>query len=314
MNSRTELVSISINVSPLPERRLPLVAEPLVGGEQTTPAFATTLGGYTLVMTDAPTTEDMQAEANRRTVDDVFRIWITPEVERRQAAGLVPKPYGLAKAQVVLNVDRPVQVRLNDEVRAVMLVDVADEVKQTLQRGQPIAWDAINSITDVRLTEDDPNAAHITMIVVPGRGWGMFFDFRYNAARVAETIDAAGQFLATAEFSARQGYGRSFAENLFSATELTAKAMLLMLPFPELLTSKKHAAVASKLNQFGRHPQNVDRRFVDLHNELGRMRGEARYVAGTVAWTDDEMNQKAAVVRTALDRVRAQAPERLTRD
>jgi hypothetical protein len=30
--------------------------------------------------------------------------------------------------------------------------------------------------------------------------------------------------------------------------------MLLMLPFPEILTSRKHTAIASKLNHFGRSP------------------------------------------------------------
>jgi hypothetical protein len=258
--------------------------------------------------TVAKTAESIQAEANQRTVDDVFRLFITPEIERRQVAGLAPKPYPLQKAQVVMNVGRPIQVRLNDEVKAVMSVEVEDEVKLNMQIGQPVRWDAIKSIADVRLTEDDPNAAHITMIAVPGRGFGIFFDFRYNAARVAETIEAAEQFWASAGFSATQGHGRAFADNLFSASELTAKAMLLMLPFPELLTSKKHTAVASRLNQFSRSPQNIDRAFVDLHNELGRMRGDARYVAGTVTWTLDEMHEKAAVVRAALDRVKAQAP------
>jgi hypothetical protein len=77
-----------------------------------------------------------------------------------------------------------------------------------------------------------------------------------------------------------------------------------------MVTSKKHTAVASKLNQLARYPQNVDRAFVDLHNELARMRGDARYVAGAVTWTVDEMLGKAALVRAALDRVRGQAPER----
>jgi hypothetical protein len=258
----------------------------------------------------APTIEILRAEANQRTIDDVFRLFIVPEIERRQAAGLAPKPYPLQKAQVVMNVGRPNQVRLNDEVKAVMSVEVDDEVKRTMQRGDPVFWDTVKSISDVRLTDDDPNAAHITMIVVPGRGFGMFFDFRYNGDRVADTIDAAKQFLTTAGFAASEGHGRAFAENLFSASELTAKALLLMLPFPELLTSKSHGAVSSKLNQFGRHPQNVDPAFVELHNELGRMRNGARYLAGTVTWTLDEMNQRAAVVRAVLDGVESRAPMR----
>jgi hypothetical protein len=260
-------------------------------------------------VSDETTVENLEAEAKQRTIDDAFRLFITPEIERRQAAGLVPTPYRLLKAQVVMNVDRPTEVRLNDEVKAVVFVEVKDELKPNMQAGRPVMWDEIKSISEVRLTDADPNAAHITLIVIPGRGFGLFLDFRYNATRVAATIDAAEQFLAAAIFSAGQCHGRAFAENLFGAAELTAKAMLLMLPFPELLTSKKHTLVAQRLNQVGRYPENVDRAFVELLNDLGPMRGEARYVAGAVSWSSDEMQLKAAVVRTTLDRVKAQAPK-----
>lgn len=252
--------------------------------------------------------EKLQADANQRTIDDVFRLYISPEVERRQAAGLVPKPYNLQSAQVVLNVGKPAEVRLNDEVKAIAVCEVTDEARATMVRGKPVMWDEIKAIADVRLTDADPNAAHITLLVAPGRGFGLFFDFRYNAARVAETINAAEQFFAAASFSASQGHGRAFAENLFAASELTAKALLLTLPFEDILTSKKHTAVASKLNQFSRQPQNVDRAFVDLYNDLGRMRSDARYVAGAVSWTADEMQVKGAAVRMTLDQVKARAP------
>ncbi len=105
------------------------------------------------------TVEALQLEANQRTVDDVFRLFITPEVERRQAAGLAPKPYPFKKAQVVLNVDRPVQVRLDDEVKAIMSVEVEEEVKGGMKDGQPVPWDVIKSITDIRLTDGGQPAA-----------------------------------------------------------------------------------------------------------------------------------------------------------
>ncbi len=174
-------------------------------------------GRYYLSMSDVAE-EDDRADANRRTMEDVFRIWINPEVERRQEAGLVTTPFPLEKAQVVLNVDQPVQIRLNDEVKAIMKVDLQEESKRDLKRGQPVLWDMVKSIVDVQLTDEDPNAAHITMIAILGRGWWMHFDFRYNTARVRDTIEAAEQFLAAAEFAGGQAHRRAFAENLFAAT------------------------------------------------------------------------------------------------
>jgi HEPN domain-containing protein len=269
------------------------------------------MGNAATILAETPA--ETQDVMNRRTVDDVFRLWITPEIERRQRDEGAPKPFPLAKAQVVLNVDQPIQVRLNDEVKAVMLVEVDEATKASLlngQSGQPIYWDQVKNIADVRLTETDANAAHITLLVVPGRGWGMFFDFRYNAARVATTVDAAEQFLATADFAANQGHSRAMAENLFHASELTAKGLLLMLPFPEVVTTRKHGTVASTLNRHGRSAQNVDSGFVALHNELLSIRGDARYLRGDVPWTSDEMKAKVALVRGVLDHVKARAPKR----
>ena len=53
-------------------------------------------------------------------VQQVFDLWLTPEVERRRAAGRLPQP--IRKAQIIFEVDgRPV-VRFNDEVRVIMTV------------------------------------------------------------------------------------------------------------------------------------------------------------------------------------------------
>jgi hypothetical protein len=126
-----------------------------------------------------------------------------------------------------------------------------------MRQGEPIRWDQIERIEDVRLTEHDANAAHITLISVPGKGFGIFFDFRYNGLRVGEHLEGAEEFFATATLAAERGHRRAFAENLFAAAELTAKALLLMLPFVDVAKTKKHGLVASKLNAFGRSPKNV---------------------------------------------------------
>ena len=74
------------------------------------------------VTDDLPRTEDDdEVVANQRTLHETFRLWIDPEIERRKAEGALPRGFQLQAAQVILNVGEPTTVRLNEEVRAVML-------------------------------------------------------------------------------------------------------------------------------------------------------------------------------------------------
>lgn len=66
--------------------------------------------------------EEHEAIANQRTLRDTFRLWIDPEIERRKAAATLPEDFQLRIAQVILNVDAPTVVRINEEVRAAILV------------------------------------------------------------------------------------------------------------------------------------------------------------------------------------------------
>lgn len=70
----------------------------------------------------AETTEaGMPEEGWRRTFDQVMKTWIQPEIDRRDAAGLLPAAFRLRAAQVILPNGAPPFVRLNDEVIAVLV-------------------------------------------------------------------------------------------------------------------------------------------------------------------------------------------------
>src|SRR5207249_8129959 len=77
----------------------------------------------------------------------------------------------------------------------------------------------------------------------------LFFEFRYNAARIADHVEVARQFLEMAEFGASRGYTDSVVEVLFEAVELLAKAFLMLLPDPEVVRTKKHNFIRSRLHQ-----------------------------------------------------------------
>jgi hypothetical protein len=243
-----------------------------------------------------------------RFLRDLFDIFINPEISRRRAARLLPEAFQLHQAQVIMNVDAPRVIRLNDEVRALMKVKVAPGAG--VQKGAQVYWDEIDNIEAFQLTEEDPNAGHATIIRVQNQ-WLVFFDFRYNAQRVAEVLDAADQFMAMCDHALALGHPRPFMENLFAVAELTAKAKLLMFPDEHVVTSKSHSHIRSKINRESKLG-NIDAEFVSILNELERTRGTARYVAGKIVATADAMQAMLTTVKKTLATVKASAPKRST--
>lgn len=247
------------------------------------------------------------ADIGERFLSQVFEFWVNPEIERRRTAGTLPNGFELRGAQVIMNVGEPTIVRLNDEIRAFLLT----KINKPVEKGQVAYWDDITSIEDIQLTDVDPNAGHVTVFRV-GQGWAVLFDFRYNAERIRAVLEAADEFFSAAEAARSKRHRRAFMENLFAATELTAKGRLLMEPDERLLTSKKHGFIGSKMNRHA-HLGNVDQEFVDLLNELTRERGTARYVEGAVALDDAAMARMASVVGLNLEQLKASAPKRFRR-
>jgi len=253
----------------------------------------------------------MDEEGSQRFIKQVFDLWVNPELERRRASGAIVGRFELRAVQIVMNVGEPPRVRLNDEVRAIMFAKVPDAVRAHLRVGEPVYWDQVVDLTEVVLTDADPNAAHVTLVFRPGGAIHMSFDFRYNAARVADSLAVANEFWQTAKLASRKGHAHAFLENLFAAAELVAKAQLSFLPDEELLRSRKHTAVASKIN-LHRKLGNVDGAAVDLFNDLFAMRGVARYVHGELKQlSPSEMRRMLARVALWLRRVRSSLPKRL---
>ncbi|MBX3197914.1 MAG: hypothetical protein KF894_07190 [Labilithrix sp.] len=260
-------------------------------------------------MSDGPAKmeEDGEAIANQRTLNETFRFWIDPEIERRKTAGSLPAGFQLHAAQVILNVGAPTTTRINEEVRAVMLVSKKPDTAAK-QKGDPIFWDEIQDVSEVQLTDLDPNAAHVTVIRIGAR-WLLTFDFRYNAARVEAQVKAAEEFFDCAENARVKGHVRAFMENLFAAAELTAKARLMFLPDEKILKAKSHGFVATRTNQDGKLG-NVDQSFVELLNRLIRDRGAARYLHAPIEVTSDDMKVMADMLRANLDIVARSIPKR----
>jgi hypothetical protein len=215
-----------------------------------------------------------------RTFRQMFNLFFTPEIERRQAAGLLPDPFKLAKAQVLFVEGRPPEVRLNDEVTISLIV----EASRTLQPGDVISHEEIGNIGAFELELADSDAGHFTIL-----SWKderlMLCDFRRNRGKAANLVKRAQEFLMVSEHAFAQKLFGPYIDNLFSACELLAKARLITAA-AAAPSIKTHPAIQSRINQWGRLG-NVDGAFVQTFNKLARARSAARYSAEDVSMLCD---------------------------
>ena len=133
-----------------------------------------------------PSNVGLPPEATQRLLEQVFSIWITPEIERRRAAGLIGDDWPFIAAQIVFNVGGQNEVRLNDQVKAVL------QLKPTrpIAKGELIRSSDFSEIAGVKLTSLDSNAGHVSIFLHQEKFY-VFCDFRYNGQRVRETLAAA---------------------------------------------------------------------------------------------------------------------------
>jgi uncharacterized protein (UPF0332 family) len=246
-----------------------------------------------------------EEDFDQNLMGQVLELWINPEIERRREAGSLPDDFVVTRAQIIMNLaaDAP-EVRFNKEIKAVAQFRAA----RAVEVGEDLTEADIESIEDIMLTDEDPNAGHLTMMLFKGR-WFIAFDFRYNATRIAAIVRAAREFLDAASFALRQHHLRPFVDNLFSATELMAKGLLLMWPDERLLNSRKHTFVSTKFNLSGKWG-HTDQRYVSLLNRLSKLRGSARYLDKDFSLSADEAKKMLATAESMFGTLRDSAPER----
>jgi uncharacterized protein (UPF0332 family) len=209
--------------------------------------------------------------------DQVFTIWANPELERRRLAGAIPNNFVLWAVQVIFEPSGPQGIRFNEEVNGEFRSreGMAEGVVLT-----PLNFhEAIPYLEAFHLSLDDsPNAGHITLIRHQ-QGFYIAFDLLYNAARIAEHVMAAREFLDATRDAATARRYRVFVADLHHATELMAKALLLRHPDAAVLNARSHRLINSRYNRHA-HQGNVDKNFARLLNELSQARNPARYPVG----------------------------------
>jgi len=244
----------------------------------------------------------LSKEFNDNFFKHIAELYIDPEIKKRQKAATLPDGFVLYAVQVILNHDAPIEVRLNDEVDARVIGNFSREVAD----GEEISLDDLENIVDVQLTDRDPNAGHVTLLVHKGK-WVGRFDFRYNASKSRGHIGAAREFLDAARGSLQKGHLRAVVDNLFSATELMAKGVLL-LHDQTMLSGKSHGVVHARFNQWG-HLGNIDRRYTALLNRLAALRGASRYLDKEFQLTVTEAENMVELAEEMLQDSNRRVPE-----
>jgi len=216
--------------------------------------------------------QDIAQKLFQQTID----LWIKPEIEKRKSLNRLPKDFRLKSVQIIFSLDRGWnKVRLNEEVKAIANC----KINCSKNKGEPVYEKDVDEIESIRLTEKDPNCAHITLLLFKNN-WVISFDFAYNKKRIGEHIEASKEFFESAKDNLEKKRLRPFFENSFACAELSAKAVLLQLPDKKILHGKDHE---SRINQFKNWAVlgNVKQEHSKVLEKLSKLRPSARYLCST---------------------------------
>jgi uncharacterized protein (UPF0332 family) len=205
-----------------------------------------------------------------RTIFHMFQISFAPEIRRRHEGGSIGEDFFLSAAQLIQPEEGSSFVRLNNEVLGLAYL----KMDRAVQKGDSVTFGDLRHLESFDVVEEELNCGHFT-IFWHGQGWIGSFDFRSSRDRALQTLGLAKEFLLSAQFGAENGFSGSSVDNLFSACELIAKAHL-MLHRDRSVKSKKHAAISSAINNWGRLG-NIGSDFLNVLNRVSNERSVARY-------------------------------------
>ena len=213
----------------------------------------------------------MNKQAGERMLQQIFGIWITPEIRKRKKRGRTKNDFNLFKAQIIFSVGS-CEVRLNDEVKAIFTA----KVNRRIDKGDSVFDKDIDEVCSVKLTNGDANSAHITLLAFKNK-WAVFFDFIYNKKDIEKHIEASKEFYESAKENLQKNRLRPFFENAFASAELSAKSYLLSFPDKKILTGRNHKDRKDKYEEHNRLG-NVKPDFSITLSKLSSLRDSARYL------------------------------------
>ena len=212
-------------------------------------------------------------------LQQIFDIYILPEIKRRQESGNLESPFLITQAQVLFCLDNnePI-IRLNSEVKAKGTYKIKKESQA--KNKDELTFADIQDISKFELTSDkDRNCGHVTIMNLGDSKWGGTFDFKYNTQIIHKYIAVSKQFLETAKTAKLNKHWNAFIDNCFSTSELLAKSILLIHPDKKFLEKSSHNTIKSKINMYAKKG-NISSETTKLFNYLSDLRSKARYLSG----------------------------------
>ena len=232
----------------------------------------------------------------------MVELWLQPEIERRRDTNAGQVPSTISRAQVIFFADgRRNEVRFNEELDIEVAVEYVDGYVPTESEAfNPRKVRAVRAIS--LRGEQYANGGHMTLLP-NAEGWQISFDLVYNRANAQKHLAAADEFLAAAQDALARDHMRLFADALFSACELGAKAALLADAGPEFLAGTNHRAIKARFNLQAK-VGNVASGHASVLNRLTQLRGSARYLDAEYTLCRTEAEAMLAVVQAVVSDAR----------
>jgi len=240
----------------------------------------------------------MDPEAARRLEEQIWELWVEPEIRRRSGQSDLPPRFKLRAFQILFaspSDGGSTTVRLNEEVRAMARIPP----RQAIRPGDSVYAHDIEAIEEITLLDEEANRAHITGLDLGGK-WVTYLDLRYDRKRAVEHLEAAGDFLDAAYTEQQKGRWRPFIENLFTAAELAAKAELMLTPTGSPKELRDHNKIRGKYVSWARL-ENAPGPSSQALAELGKLRYPARYLSKPLRFDPQRADTLLAEVRAALE-------------
>ena len=242
-------------------------------------------------------------EFGQRVFDQVFSLWIEPELVRR---GIAPGRTQVHAGLVVLPPGGSPEVHINDEAQIVATV----KARGPVSAGAPVALDQVEEIERLYSASVDPNAGWICFARV-GDAISMGFDFRRNRERATRLVALGDEYLAVAAAAADRSLLGPAIENAFAAAELAVKAeMHLIGDDPSRGRHRRRQRHWSQWATLG----NVAKSHADTLAALGGARASARYGDGKLSMHSADVRAHLSVVaemlRHAIERIGEPLPDR----
>ena len=110
--------------------------------------------------------------------DEVHKLWIIPEIERRTKEGRLPEKLGIRCCLIKLPTGQQPIVEFNEEVH--WLATVTKQQGIAFAEGDPVYLHQIESVATVERPKVDGKPAAFVYIYVTADGWKVIFDFTPN--------------------------------------------------------------------------------------------------------------------------------------